>query len=138
MKKGRVFLAFVVCIAVAAALTLAYAASKMPDKPIVIDSTTAIPDKKRGPVNFDHTKHKDFKCTQCHHEYKDGNNVWQEGQEVKKCSECHKKEDQGKQVKLEKAMHDQCVKCHKDMKKEKKQTGPTACTKCHPKGGDDK
>jgi len=138
MKKGRVFLAFAVCIAVAAAFTLAYAATKMPDKPIVIDSTAAVPDKKKGPVNFDHTKHKDLKCTQCHHEYKDGKNVWQEGQEVKKCGECHKKEDQGKQVKLEKAFHDQCIKCHKDMKKEKKKTGPTACTKCHPKGGDDK
>lgn len=130
--KGRVILALVVGVACLAAFTLAYAASKMPDKEITIDSKV-IEKKKKTPVVFSHPKHKELKCTQCHHEYKDGQNVWKEGQEVKKCGTCHKEKAEGKIVKLESAFHNQCVKCHKDMKKDKKKTGPTACTKCHPK-----
>ncbi|MEW6140014.1 MAG: cytochrome c3 family protein [Thermodesulfobacteriota bacterium] len=136
-QKGRVVLAFVLAFAFAAACTLVYAANKAPDKEIVIDSKDVFKTKKKGPVNFSHPKHKELKCTQCHHEYKDGKNVWQEGQEVKKCGSCHTLEGADKQVKLEKAFHDQCVKCHKDLKKEKKKTGPTSCSKCHPKGEKD-
>lgn len=131
-KRGIILLALILCGA-AAACTLAYAANKMPDKDLVIDSKDVIKEKKKTPVVFAHGKHKEFKCTQCHHEYKDGKNVWKEGQEVKKCGECHKEKKEGKLPKLEKAFHNQCVKCHKDLKKEKKKHGPTACTKCHPK-----
>jgi hypothetical protein len=119
-------------LAITAAVTLVYAATKMPDKDVVIESKEVFKTPKKAPVTFSHTKHKEFKCTQCHHEYKEGKNVWQEGQEVKKCEACHKIEDQDKIVKLEKAFHNQCQNCHKEMKKEKKKTGPTACSKCHP------
>ncbi|MFH1115947.1 MAG: cytochrome c3 family protein [Pseudomonadota bacterium] len=131
-QNGRVFPALIVGTAFLAAFTLSYAATKMPDKDITIDSKV-YETRKKTPVVFPHAKHKELKCIQCHHEYKDGKNVWQEGQEVKKCSACHKAKDEGKMVKLEKAYHTQCVNCHKALKKEKKKAGPTACTKCHPK-----
>ena len=88
---------------------------------------------KKSPVTFSHKKHKGFECTRCHHEMKDGKNVWKKGQEVKKCGACHKLKKEGKVKKLEKAFHDQCQQCHKKLKKAKKKTGPTSCTKCHPK-----
>lgn len=132
-KRGRIALALVLGVAVLAAFTLAYAANKAPDKDISIHSTDVFKSPKQTAVTFSHEKHKEAKCTTCHHEYKDGKNVWQEGQEVKKCSTCHKLEDNGKIVKLEKAYHEMCQNCHKALKKEKKKTGPTACAKCHPK-----
>ena len=134
-SKGRVVLGLTLAVVVAAAMTLAYAATKMPEKPIVIDSKGIWAKKKKTPVTFDHTKHKEFKCTQCHHEYKDGKNVWKEGQEVKKCDQCHKLKKQGKIVKLENAYHHKCRDCHKKLAKErgKDKTGPTSCNGCHPK-----
>jgi len=131
-RRGQVFTALILGIAVIAAFTLAYAETKVPDKDLVIDTKDVIKEKKKKPVVFNHTKHKAYQCTQCHHEFTDGKNVWKEGQEVKKCGACHKAEDEGKKVKLEKAFHNQCVECHKTVKKENKPTGPTACTKCHP------
>ncbi|HTY25106.1 MAG TPA: cytochrome c3 family protein [Desulfomonilaceae bacterium] len=120
-----------------AAITLAYAATQAPDHDIVISSKEVFKEPKKTPVTFSHAKHKEFKCTECHHEYKDGKNVWQEGQEVKKCYACHKLEAQDKIVSLQKAYHDKCQSCHKKMKKEKKKTGPTACSKCHPGAADE-
>jgi hypothetical protein len=129
----RVVLALVVGGTVLLAMTLAIAATKAPDKDITLESKDVFKERKKAPVVFSHPKHKELKCTQCHHEYKEGKNVWQQGQEVKKCGTCHKLEKQDKVVKLEKAMHEQCQGCHKKLKKEKKKAGPTACTKCHPK-----
>lgn len=131
--RGRVALALVVGIAVVAGVTLGYAATKMPEKDLVLHSKDVFKTFKKGPVTFSHPKHKELKCTDCHHEYKDGKNVWKEGQEVKRCSACHKLESEGKQVKLELAYHKTCQECHKKLKKEKKKTGPTACNKCHAK-----
>jgi hypothetical protein len=131
-KRGKVLVSILVGVSMIAAFSLAYAA-KAPDKDLTINSADVFKEKKQSPVVFSHDKHKGFKCTDCHHEYKDGKNVWQEGQEVKKCGSCHKLQDDGKVVKLEKAFHDQCINCHKEQKKQSKPTGPTSCTKCHPK-----
>jgi len=131
-RRVKIVIATVLAIAALAAFTLAYAATKMPDQDLVINSADVFKEKKKAPVTFSHTKHKALKCVDCHHEYKDGKNAWQEGQEVKKCGACHKMEAQDKIVKLEKAFHDQCMNCHKKFKAEKKNTGPTACAKCHP------
>lgn len=133
VSKGRVILMLFLGGAVAVGVTLAYAATKMPEKDIVIESKAVFEKLTKSPVTFSHAKHKELKCTQCHHEYKDGKNVWQEGQEVKKCGECHKKEKQDKMPGLKDAMHKECIDCHKKVKAEKKKTGPTACAKCHPK-----
>jgi cytochrome c553 len=132
-NRGRIALALVLGVAILAAFSLANAATTAPDKDIVIHSSDVFTAPKQTPVTFSHAKHKDAKCTDCHHEYKDGKNVWKEGQEVKKCSACHKLKDEGKVVKLEKAYHNLCQNCHKALKKENKKTGPTACAKCHPK-----
>ncbi len=54
---------------------------------------------RKGPVPFSHQKHIDSKiaCTECHHVYKDGKNVFKEGDPVQKCSACHDaKETKGK------------------------------------------
>jgi NAD-dependent SIR2 family protein deacetylase len=131
--KGRIVLFLVAAVLALAGFTTAKEAVKMPDKDLTIDSPV-FKQKKKAPVVFSHTKHKEFKCVDCHHEYKDGKNVWQEGQEVKKCGACHELEAKDKIVKLEKAFHDQCQNCHKKLAKErgKEKSGPTACTKCHP------
>jgi hypothetical protein len=131
-QTGKVVIAFVLAIAALAAFTLAYAATKMPEQDLTISSSDVFKEMKKAPVTFSHTKHKALKCIDCHHEYKDGKNVWQEGQEVKKCGACHKLQAEGKVVKLEDASHHLCVNCHKKVKAEKKATGPTACAKCHP------
>jgi hypothetical protein len=118
---------------VVAAFTFAFAANKAPEQPIVIDSKDVFTAKKQGPVTFNHAAHKESKCTQCHHEFQDGKNVWQEGQDVKKCGACHKLAEEGKMLKLEKAAHNQCLECHKKLKAENKKTGPVVCAKCHAK-----
>lgn len=102
--------------------------------------------EKYGPVKFSHAKHaKEYKipCKECHHVYKDGKNVWEEGQEVQKCSACHNVYKLGKELKdateqekklsLYKAYHDNCKGCHA---KEKK--GPVKCTECHALKGKEK
>jgi hypothetical protein len=139
-NRGGMIGILVLCAALLAAFTIAYAANKMPEQDVTIFSTEVFKEPKKGPVMFPHVKHKALKCLDCHHEFKDGKNVWQEGQEVKKCQACHKTEADGKMVKLDKAFHDLCKKCHEKLKKEKKAGGPTACKKCHPKatGGEDK
>ncbi len=125
-RKGTKALALVLGLALLAAFTLAYAEVKAPEKAIEIDSTSVFGKKKKSNVMFPHDKHGAFKCTDCHHTYK-------EGDKLKKCGDCHKKEKQDKTIDLKDAFHDQCIKCHKKLKKEKKDTGPTGCSKCHPK-----
>ena len=95
---------------------------------------------KKGPVKLTHQKHNvDYKitCADCHHLYKDGKNVWKEGDFVEKCSECHdplKKNKETKAMKLQNAYHKNCKTCHKTLAKEGKKTGPfKKCNKCHEK-----
>ncbi len=134
-KRGNVLLVLLLAVAVAVGFTLAHAATKAPEKEITIDNKDAYKKKKKSAVVFSHAKHKEFKCTDCHHEFKDGKNVWKEGMEVKPCAACHKEKKEGKVVDLKDAYHDQCIKCHKKLRKErgKDKTGPTSCTKCHPR-----
>jgi len=94
---------------------------------------------KKGHVKLSHKKHSvDYKvaCTDCHHEYKDGKNVWKEGEPVKKCSECHNplKKD-GKIKKLQNAYHRNCKNCHKAYIKDHPDSKAPfkKCTKCHQK-----
>jgi hypothetical protein len=84
-------------------------------------------------VEFTHKKHSvdhKVKCTECHHDYKNGKNVWKEGDKVAKCASCHKdpKKNDGKVLSLRNAFHKNCQSCHKEAKK-----GPTKCNECHPK-----
>jgi hypothetical protein len=92
-------------------------------------------DHKKGPVIFNHKKHSQeymLACTECHHNYQDGKNVWKEGDPVKKCSSCHDPEKkQGNAVKLNLAFHKSCQGCHKEMKG--KQAPWRKCSDCHGK-----
>lgn len=92
---------------------------------------------KKGAVKFTHKKHNvDYKiaCTECHHVYKEGKNIYKEGDPVQKCSECHDvKKSEGKKKKLMLAFHKNCQGCHKELEKAEKKTGPVKCNKCHEK-----
>jgi hypothetical protein len=78
---------------------------------------------KKGEVTFDHAKHKDVKCKDCHHNEADGKY---------KCGECHKKDD-GKAPKMEAAAHGKdkgvCFSCHKAEGAKNK----LKCADCHAK-----
>ena len=111
-------------------------AADVPDQ-VLIENTGYAKDKK-GPVKFNHKKHSaDYKiaCTECHHVYKDGKNVFKEGDTVQKCSACHNPEKkEGKVMKLQNAFHKNCKDCHKDLEKAGKPTGPfKKCNDCHEK-----
>lgn len=138
---GGAILAFVVCIALGfiwmtAAAISAAEAQEVADE-IYINNTVYKTDRK-GPVYFSHTEHaEDYvdACDECHHDYKDGQNVWHEGQPVQKCSSCHDplKRD-GKIRKLNIAYHLNCKGCHKLLAREGGTQAPyRQCTDCHAK-----
>lgn len=104
---------------------------------LILDNEGYKKDRK-GPVEFSHKKHaRDYKvlCWECHHEYKDKENIWVPWVETKKCRECHdpmKKEIT--EIKLQKAFHYNCKGCHKALAKEDKKTGAyQKCAGCHKK-----
>ena len=120
-----------------AALTAA-AKQDVPDE-ITLENKGYKKDKK-GTVKLSHKKHNvDYKiaCAECHHVYKDGKNVWKDGDPVEKCSKCHdakKKNKKTKAMKLQNSYHKNCKNCHKALAKEGKPTGPfKKCNKCHEK-----
>ena len=138
LKKGVSFLA-VSTAAVFVWVAFSAADVECPDE-LLID-TKEWPQDKNEPAKLSHKKHAtEYKvqCKDCHHVYKEGKNVWEEGQEGKKCSECHnvyklgkdlrEATEEEKKLSLFKAYHDNCKGCHK---KEKK--GPVKCTECHAK-----
>jgi len=121
-------------------------ATDVPD--VVKMESKVYPEHTKPIVTLSHKKHSvDYKiaCTECHHVYKDGKNVWKEGDEVKKCDACHSepKRPKGDKTKMSKdekikkyhysAIHANCRDCHKELKKQNKPTGPLTCTKCHVK-----
>jgi len=87
-------------------------------------------------VTFPHKKHAvDYKlaCTDCHHIFKDGKNVFKEGDPVQKCSACHDPaESKGNVKRLTLAFHKNCMGCHEELEKAGKNAGPTQkCDDCH-------
>jgi hypothetical protein len=109
----------------------------LPDE-IVIKNEGYKSDKK-SPVTLSHQDHIDnyeVACTECHHDYQDGKNVWKEGDPVMKCVECHsplKSEDKAKKLKL--AFHKNCKSCHKKLSKDgiAKEAPYKKCNDCHQK-----
>jgi hypothetical protein len=146
MKRRSLIVSAVVALAVVFLCVGVYATQQAPDT-MTMDSKVFAKHTKTL-VTFNHKKHNvDYKlaCTECHHHFEGGKNVWKEGDEVKKCDVCHTeaKAPTGKEApKLSKkeeiqkyyfsAIHENCVGCHKDLKKAAKPTGPTACKDCHP------
>ena len=92
--------------------------------------------KRKGPVEFTHKKHAyqyRLFCWDCHHDYKDGQNVWVPWGETKRCNQCHDpKSKEHNKIMLQKAFHYQCKGCHKDLAKKKMKTGAyRKCGGCH-------
>ena len=135
MTKRTVNLILVALTGIVFLTVGALTAADVPDE-ILIQNEGYKKDKK-GPVKLSHKKHSvDYKiaCNECHHEYKDGKNVWKEGQPVKKCSACHDpKKKQGKTKKLQNAYHKNCKTCHKAAAKEGKKAPFKKCNNCHGK-----
>ena len=134
-KKIYFLLGVILCIAVFAGVGI-LKATDVPDE--ISIKSDAFKEYKKGPVKLGHKKHTvDYKiaCTECHHVYKDGKNVFKEGDPVQKCSGCHDPvESKGKVKKLMLAYHKNCQGCHKELEKAGKATGPTTkCNDCHEK-----
>ena len=113
----------IICIsAVVAALVMLCVralagAEQAPDK-LVFES-------KMGAVTFDHAKHGDVACVDCHHDEADGKF---------KCGGCHKAEPEGDIPKIKDAMHKKdsgkCRSCHFGKQATAKKL---KCADCHKK-----
>lgn len=98
------------------------------------------------PVEFSHHKHAtDYKiaCTECHHVFENGQNVWKEGDPACPCSSCHteltiqgekKLSEEDQKLNLKLAFHNNCQECHKKEKQNNANTtAPVTCNGCHAK-----
>lgn len=145
MKRGGKLASFVALAAVFvfSAALLAFAAQQAPESITLKPSLWA--NLTKAPVVFSHKKHaEDYKiaCDKCHHVFKDGKNVWKEGDHVDKCDKCHteptiqgekKLSPDQQKLNLKLAFHNNCVGCHQKLKKEKPDTkAPVTCAQCHP------
>ena len=115
------------------------AADTTPPDEVVIENEGYKKDRY-GPTNLSHAKHTaeyGAKCTDCHHDYQDGKNVWKEGDPVKKCVECHDPKGKSKDepMGLRYAFHDNCEDCHNKAIKDGNKNAPkkTKCKECHEK-----
>jgi hypothetical protein len=130
MKKGFLALTLVLF---AGLMFLSVGVLTAADAPDMVTIENKYKDDKKGPVKLTHKKHSvDYKvaCTECHHEYKDGKNVWNDKMPVKKCSSCHDPDKkQGNADKLQLSYHKNCQTCHKELKG--KEAPWKKCADCH-------
>ena len=136
MRKRILFLSVVIISVALFAGVGILVATDVPDE--INIKSVAFTKYKKGAVKFTHKKHNvDYKvaCAECHHVFKEGKNVFKEGDPVQKCSACHDAlKSKGKVKKLMLAYHRNCQGCHKGLKKAGKKTGPTRkCNNCHEK-----
>ena len=135
MKKGKLTLIMVSLAGLLFLVVGALTAADVPDD--IMISNEGYKSDKKGPVKLSHKKHSaDYKvaCTDCHHDYQDGKNVWKEGEPVKKCCACHnplKKQEKG--LKLNTAYHKNCKGCHKKAVADGKKAPHKKCNECHQK-----
>jgi hypothetical protein len=137
MKKGVFVIAIIAMIGSLLIASGVLIAAVTPPDEVVIENEGYKRDRY-GPTNFSHKKHSTeygAACTDCHHEYEDGKNVWKEGDPVEGCAECHdpngKRKDEP--MGLRYAYHENCEDCHEKALKEGKKDAPrkTQCTVCH-------
>ena len=91
MKKRSLFVLTAAALGVVFLFAGVYATQEALDT-ITLESTKAFPTHTKSLVVLTHKKHNvDYKigCADCHHVYKDGKNVWKEGNAVQKCDACH-------------------------------------------------
>ncbi len=100
MKK-LILVAAAVVFSVGLALSAAVAADA-PGGPVTVTNYG-----KKAAVSFEHAKHKDVKCEQCHHK----------GMGDPKCGTCHKLDADGATPKMQDAAHAKdkgaCYGCHR-------------------------
>lgn len=142
---SRKYLTLAIILIVGGFIYLPVSSLMAADIPDVIKMESKVYSKhSKDIVSFPHKKHavdKKIACTECHHVFKDGKNVWKEGDEVKKCDACHSEPKKPSGVKVSKAekikrfhytaIHANCKGCHWDLKKKDEPTGPTSCNDCH-------
>lgn len=128
--KGRLLLVFMMLI-IPVWMLSDLAMCQDPPEEIMINNS-GYRRKVHGGVAFPHLAHSEdygFECKECHHEYKKGENVWEEGDPVKRCIVCHNpKKKQGRVPRLQFAYHFSCRKCHREI-----ESGPIECKECHQK-----
>ncbi len=122
-KLAVTLIALVVAVAFAGTMTFAFAGT--PPETIVIDKAK---DKKLG-VTFPHKEHTEtYSCETCHHTAKTP-------EEAVSCFVCHGVKpdipDPSQMSSKKNPFHILCKTCHSDLKKQKKDTGPTKCSGCH-------
>lgn len=110
-------------------------ATEMPEE--IILNKDVYGSNRKGPVTFSHQMHGedyDVACSECHHIYEEGKNIWEDGDPVEPCASCHDPfEDEGNAKKLRTAFHLNCKGCHKQLKKEgiSDEAPYRKCTDCH-------
>jgi hypothetical protein len=128
-KRLLILLAVAIVVLVSIAVGTP-AAEDAPDE--ILIASKGYKRKVYDPVKFPHLVHVEdygIECTECHHNYKDGENIWEEGDPVKKCDACHNpNRKQGKVPRLVFAFHFNCKKCHTE-----NESGPRECQACHTK-----
>ena len=145
IRGGKITLCGIVAavLVFVAAFAVVAADNKAPD--VLTIKAALWPTPTKAAVEFTHKKHaEEYKiaCTDCHHKFDAGKNVWKEGDPVDKCDKCHTEPtiqgekklppDQQK-LNLKIAFHDNCQGCHQKLKKDKPDTkAPVTCTGCHP------
>jgi len=83
-------------------------------------------------LHYRHSKARDKKCGDCHHEYdeKAQKLVYVEGKEGS-CRYCHKDQLEEKREPLREVSHQACIACHQETLAKKKEAGPVKCAGCH-------
>lgn len=127
MKKKGVFL----MVAVATFLMATWALAQ---QEVLKLEHQAFVSRQRPAVVFPHAQHYGtLACTDCHHFYENGKNVWDESRETN-CAACHGLKAEGGKMGLMPAFHGKCLNCHRKTKAEGKNAGPVVCGECHVKG----
>lgn len=89
-------------------------------------------DRERPGVQFNHLLHSNsLDCMDCHHDYVNGENVWDMYSDKNHCSDCHAVQSEGKVIGLMQAFHESCVGCHRKTIKRGMASGPVMCGDCH-------
>ena len=82
-------------------------------------------------VTFNHKKHGELGCANCHHTQPD----LKAGGAAKSCFTCHGAEAKDKQLTAKDIIHKdkvgKCINCHKNDEKAKAAKAPTKCKECH-------
>ena len=139
MFKNTIICGLLVLLAICGFANYGFSSDSGPSDLKLTSSTSS----KKPPAIFPHKKHQEtLKCSECHHDIKDGKQApYTEGMEIKKCESCHnpellagKKIGKNKLDSFKGAAHENCLGCHKDVaKKDESKKQLKSCKTCHKK-----